>query len=227
MKIWSLLRGDIRFQYKYGFYFLYMFFTILYIGLLLAFPEAWREKAAILMIFSDPAAMGLYFMGAIVLFEKSERVLNSIAVSPAKPYEYMLSKLFSIGVISVIVGFAIGFFSDAVNITMHFILGIFLCSCLFSAIGLVIAAKSISLNGFIISTIPAQLIINIPAVAWLFGWKPAWLIFHPGVSLMEICENQKHMLPALIILAFWTLLAAVMANRTVKGMFKEIGGIKL
>jgi fluoroquinolone transport system permease protein len=178
MKIWPLLRGDIRFQYKYGFYFLYMFFTILYISLLFAFPEAWREKAAILMIFSDPAAMGLYFMGAIVLFEKSERVLSSIAISPARPYEYMLSKLFSIGIISVFVGFAIGYLSNAVNITMHFIMGIFLCSCLFSAVGLFIAARSISLNGF-------------------------------------------------IILAFWALLAAVMANRTVEGMFKEIGGIKL
>ena len=227
MRIWALLRGDIRFQYKYGFYFLYMFFTILYISLLLAFPEAWRKKAAILMIFSDPAAMGLYFMGAIVLFEKSERVLDSIAVSPARPHEYMLSKLFSIGIISVIVGFAIGFFSNAVNITMHFILGISLCSCLFTAVGLVIAAKCISLNGFIISTIPAQLIINIPAVAWLFGWRPGWLLLHPGVSMIKLCENGKHVLPALIILLFWTLLAAVIANRTVKGMFREIGGIEL
>lgn len=227
MRIWALLCGDIRFQYKYGFYFLYMFFTILYISLLLAFPEAWREKAAILMIFSDPAAMGLYFMGAIVLFEKSERVLDSIAVSPARPYEYMLSKLFSIGVISVIVGFAIGFFSKAVYISFYFIIGIFLCSCLFSAVGLIIAAKSISLNGFIISTIPAQLIINIPAVAWLFGWRPVWLLLHPGVSAMVLFENGKHALPAFTILAFWTLFAAVMANRTVKGMFREIGGIKL
>jgi fluoroquinolone transport system permease protein len=227
MILWSLLRSDIRFQYKYGFYFLYLLFSILYISLLFAFPEAWREKAAVLMIFSDPAAMGLYFMGAIVLFEKSERVLDSIAVSPARTYEYMLSKLFSIGVISVIVGFAIGFFSSAVNITIHFIMGIFVCSCLFSAMGLIIAAKSISLNDFIISTIPAQLIINIPAIAWLFGWRPGWLLLHPGVCLMELCENKKCALTAFIILALWTLFFALIANRSVKGMFREIGGIKL
>lgn len=227
MRIWSLLRGDIRFQYKYGFYFLYLVFSILYISLLFAFPEAWREKAAILMIFTDPAAMGLYFMGAIVLFEKSERVLDSIAVSPARPYEYVLSKLFSIGVISEIVGFAIGFFSNAVYISLYFIMGIFLCSCLFSAVGLIIAAKSVSLNDFILSTIPAQLLINIPAIAWLFGWRPDRLLLHPGVCLMELCENGKYALTAFIVLALWTLLAAVTANRTVKGMFKAIGGIKL
>jgi len=179
------------------------------------------------MIFSDPAAMGLYFMGAIVLFEKSEHVLDSIAVSPIKAYEYMLSKLFSIGIISIIVGFAIGFFSNAVNITLYFIVGIFLCSCLYSAVGLVIAAKSISLNSFIISTVPVQLIINIPAVAWLFGWRPGWLMLHPGVGMMELCQKGTHILPAFIILAFWTLLAAVIANRAVKDMIKEIGGFKL
>jgi fluoroquinolone transport system permease protein len=227
MRIWSLLTGDIRFQYKYGFYFIYLVFSILYISLIFAFPEAWREKSAVLMIFSDPTAMGLYFMGAIVLFEKSERVLDSIAISPVRPFEYMLSKLFSIGMISVIVGFAIGFFSNSVFMSLYFIAGIFLCSCLFSGIGLIIAAKSISLNDFILSTIPAQLLINIPAIVWLFGWKPGWLLFHPGVCMMELCENGKYVPIAFIVLTFWTLLSSLLANRTVKGMFKSIGVIKL
>jgi fluoroquinolone transport system permease protein len=227
MRIWSLLRGDIRFQFKYGFYFLYLVFSILYISLIFSFPQAWREKAVVLLIFTDPAAMGLYFMGAIVLFEKSERVLDSVAVSPVKPYEYMLSKLFSIGVISVIVGFAIGFFSNTVGITIHFMLGIFLCSCLFSAVGLMKAVKSVSLNDFILSTIPAELIINIPAIAWLFGWRPVWILFHPGVCLMELCENEKHAPAAFIILVCWTFLAVAAANRTVKGMLKAMGGMKL
>jgi fluoroquinolone transport system permease protein len=231
MKLMSLLRGDIRFQYKYGFYFLYLFLTILYVVLIREFPEGWREKAAILMIFSDPAAMGLFFMGAIVLFEKSERVLDSIAVSPVRTYEYMLSKLFSIGIISVLVASAIALFSGAISITWHFIIGTFLCSCLFSALGLIIAAGSISLNGFIITTIPIEVIINIPAAIWLFGGRPGWLLIHPGVSMMELCTayagGKGNVLPALLILAFWTLLAVLMANRSVKGMLGEIGGIKL
>ena len=68
MRIRSLIIGDVRFQFKYGFYLLYLFFSVLYISLVYIFPVSWRERAAILMIFSDPAAMGLYFMGAIVLF---------------------------------------------------------------------------------------------------------------------------------------------------------------
>jgi fluoroquinolone transport system permease protein len=59
----ALLIGDIRFQFRYGFYYLYLVFAILYSGLLLALPDGWRERIALVMIFTDPAAMGLYFMG--------------------------------------------------------------------------------------------------------------------------------------------------------------------
>jgi fluoroquinolone transport system permease protein len=52
--------------------------------------------------------MGLYFMGAIVLFEKGERVLDSLAVSPAGAGMYALSKLLSIALISTAAGLAIG-----------------------------------------------------------------------------------------------------------------------
>jgi fluoroquinolone transport system permease protein len=156
MRLQSLLIGDARTQFKYGFYFIYLLFTVVYISLLYVFPAEWRRPAAILMIYSDPAAMGLYFMGAIILFEKSERVLNSIAVSPVKPTEYVISKLCSIGFISVIVAAAIGWFGDTLVRPVLFIAGVFLCSCLISSIGLIVACKISSLNQFIVATIPDQ-----------------------------------------------------------------------
>lgn len=227
MRLQALFFGDVRAQFKYGFYFIYLFFTVVYISLLYAFPPEWRQPAAILMIYSDPAAMGLYFMGAIVLFEKSERVLDSIAVSPAKPFEYVVSKLCSIGCISTIVALAIGYFSDTISQPVLFIAGVFLCSCLISAIGLMIACKISSLNQFIIATIPAELVINIPAVAWIFGYEKNWLLFHPGVCLIELCRGSQKALSALIILILWTLFLSLLAERTVRKMLRSVGGVKL
>ena len=227
MRVKSLFLGDVRFQFKYGFYFLYLFFSLLYIGLLYAFPVQWKKTAAILMIFSDPAAMGLYFMGAIVLFEKSERVLNSIAISPVKAYEYVLSKLCSIGFISVIVALAIGLGSQIITNAFYFITGVFLCSCLFSAIGLIVACKISTLNQFVVATIPFEILINLPAIAWLFGYKKSWLLLHPGVCLMELCSDSSKALPAFGILLLWTLVFAKYAERVVKKMMKSVGGVKL
>lgn len=227
MRTKALLIGDIRFQFKYGFYFLYLIFTILYISLLYALPAAWRERAAVLMVFTDPAAMGLYFMGAIILFEKGERILNSIAISPVRPIEYVASKFISIALISTAVGLLIGFGGGTVLNPVFFVLGVFFGSCLFSAVGLMVAANIATLNQFIVATIPAEIIINVPAIAWLFGWKPGLMIVHPGVCIVELCQNGESALPAAFILAFWTALSVLLARRVMAKSLRSLGGVKL
>lgn len=84
MRFMSLLKWDMRFQARYGFYLLYGFLTVLYVVLLVSFPPSWKENVAAVLIFSDPAAMGLFFMGAVVLFEKNQRVTSFFAVSPLR-----------------------------------------------------------------------------------------------------------------------------------------------
>jgi fluoroquinolone transport system permease protein len=223
----ALLSGDIRFQFKYGFYFIYIVFSILYIGLLFALPPAWRMTAGILMIFTDPAAMGLYFMGAIVLFEKSERVLDSISISPVKPLEYVLSKLISLAVISTVVAAVIGFSGGIISDTAGFIMAVFFGSSLFSSVGLIVAANISTLNEFIIATIPAELVINIPAAAYIFGYKRSWLLFHPGVSIIELCSKGQHKLVSILVLLVWTAFFTILANGAVRKMFKSVGGVRL
>lgn len=227
MRMTCLLRGDVRFQYKYGFYWIYLVFTALYISLLSALPEVWRGKAAILMIFTDPSAIGLYFMGAIVLFEKSERVLDSIAVSPVKPAEYVLSKLVSIGLIATLVALAIGAAAGAINHAFYFVVGVFLGSCLFSTAGLIVACRAATLNQFVIATIPAEILINVPAVAWLFGYQKGWLIVHPGVCLIQLLAGGQSQWQALLILLLWTALLYRLACTAVQKMLKAVGGVKL
>lgn len=227
MRTKALLIGDIRFQFKYGFYFLYLVFTVLYISLLYLLPSAWREQGAVLMVFTDPAAMGLFFMGAIVLFEKGERVLDSIAISPVKPMEYVISKLLSIGLISTMVGLLIGLGGGIISNPALFAAGVFLGSCLFSAIGLIVAVNIQTINQFVVATIPAEIIINLPAIAWLFGWKPSWLIVHPGVAIVELCQNSEYALSTFIILLLWTGASLLLACRVVAKSLRSLGGVKL
>ncbi len=227
MRVKTLLFSDIRFQFKYGFYFVYLVFSILYISLLFAFPESWKQKAAILMIFTDPAAMGLYFMGSIILFEKSERVLNSIALSPVKPSEYVFSKLVSIGIISTVVGLILGFCGQVDANPVYFTVGVFLCSCLFSSLGLMVACKTITLNQFVLATIPVEILINVPAVVWLFGMKKSGLLFHPGVCMIELCTGGENSFLSMMILFLWTALFFTLACVVVRKMFRSVGGIKL
>lgn len=227
MRTLALIRGDIRFQFKYGFYLLYLLFSLLYVGLLFAFPASWRERAAALMIFTDPAAMGLFFMGAIVLFEKNERVLDSLAISPVKPWEYVVSKLVSIGLASTLVGLAVGLPAGLAAHPLRLVTSVFLSSCLFSSIGLIVACNSKTLNQFMLFTVPAELLIFIPAVIWMFweiGW---WMRLHPGAAALELCLPQGGTLAPAAVLMAWTAAFVLLAIHSVKRMLLRLGGIKL
>jgi fluoroquinolone transport system permease protein len=223
----SLILSDIRFQFRYGFYSIYLVFTLVYVGLLFALPDAWRTDAALIMIFTDPAAMGLFFMGAIVLFEKNERVLDSLAVSPVAPAEYVLSKLVSIGLIATLVAAVIGAAAGAIGNAALFLLSVFLCSCLFSGLGLIAACKIKTLNQFFLFTVPMEVLTAVPALLWMFWLKEDAFVLHPGAAMLMLCSGRGSAPLALLSLLVWTALVGWLAVRTVRRMFQSVGGIKL
>lgn len=227
MRLKNLIIGDVKFQFKYGFYFVYVIFTAIYISLVFLFPPAWREKAAAIMIFSDPAAMGLFFMGAIVLLEKSERVLNSIAVSPVKIEEYIFSKVISLGAISTGVGMFIALGANSSNLLVV-ALGTFLGSSFFTLLGLIVAANISSLNQFLVATVPIELICFLPPIWYLFGYNKAFMLIHPGCILIRLISgNSEQLLLLLVILIIWIGLIYIITYKYIKRMFQSVGGIKL
>lgn len=228
MRIRKLILGDIRFQFKYGFYFVYAVFTVFYICLLFAFPADYRGKAATLLIYTDPAAMGLFFMGAIILFEKSQRVIDSIAVSPVKVNEYIVSKVVSIGLIGILAGSIIAMTAHS-NHLPFVILGTFLGSIIFSLIGLMAASVVNTLNQFMVVTIPGELLCMLPPIIYLFGYRNRFMLLHPGCIIILLLEGKAvDGLPFLLLyLCLWILLIYYIAFRIVNKMFKKVGGVKL
>ena len=226
MRLLKLLKGDIRFQLKYGFYLIYAIFTILYCAILLSLPENLKEKAAILLIFTDPAAMGLFFMGAIVLLEKSEKVLSALAVSPVKPLEYVLSKLLSLALISLMIGLILGIFGGVSNL-FALALGLMLSSALCTAFGLTLACKIKTLNSFILFTMPIELFLTVPSLAYLFGFvKSSFWLLHPGVSAIELLSGGSQSLLAFFVLLLWTAALCFFSLQSVRKTFLGLGGGK-
>lgn len=73
MRLGRLIRGDIHFQWKYGFYFIYFILTLLYVCAIAALPEHWKKDIAAIMIYSDPAAMGLFLWGRLFFWKKAKK----------------------------------------------------------------------------------------------------------------------------------------------------------
>ena len=226
MRLGNLFLWDIRFQAKYGFYFLYAVLTVIYTITLFAVPGSWKENTAAILIFSDPASMGLFFMGAIVLLEKSQHTPCAFAVSPVRPMEYIIAKVSSLSAISLVVA-AILALAASVN-NLHIVLiGTVISSVIFTLFGIIIATKIISLNQFILWTVPIEIVCFVPAILHLFKITPAWLRYYPINVCMEMISGYAPSgIGILVVIALLAILL-VLSRYCVLKMWSSMGGVKL
>ena len=227
MRLGRLIRGDIHFQWKYGFYFIYFILTLLYVCAIAALPEHWKNNIAAIMIYSDPAAMGLFFMGAIVLLEKSQKVLNAMVVSPVKVSEYILSKTVALIAISTVIAMILGFVSGS-NQLLSIAVGTALTSAIFTMLGIIAATKISNLNQFLIVIMSIEIVCFVPPIVGLFVKLPDIFRFFPFTACMNLITGKSILLSFDMVLVIATLIILyIVARHTVKHMWRSLGGVKL
>lgn len=228
MRIKNLVLGEFLFVYKYGIVFLYFIFTMVYICFLTAVPVSARGIAITILVFTDPAAMGLFFMGAVVLFEKSQRVESSLGVSPIKISEYIFAKVIPLMLIGVIVSMILCLFFEKKGIGLVMI-GVGLASTLFSFCGLMVGSNIKTLNGFMIATVPFEIILCIPALLFLFGViKSKLWILHPGVAAINLIKaDTDWWFLSVLSIVVWMIPSYFACKKAVTRNFCSMGGIKL
>lgn len=228
MRVTKLVHNEFRFLFKYGILFLYFVFTVCYLCLLATIPENAKQITAVILVFTDPAAMGLFFMGAVVLLEKSQRVSNSIAVTPVLKSEYVFAKIFTMMVTGCVVGIILCLFAEIKNIFIV-ITGIAFSSILFSLVGLLVALKVETLNGFMLATVPFEIVICLPPILYLFKIlkSPLWN-FHPGVAAINLIQgNSNYIAIDFISVIVWCIIAFYFCTKAVEKSFVKLGGSSL
>lgn len=226
MRLKKLFLLDMRFQARYGFYFLYAVLTVIYIIILFALPESWEEKAAAILIFSDPASMGLFFMGAIVLLEKNQHTTCALAVSPVHAAEYVIAKVSSLSAISLVVAaiLALSTGSDHLHIVLF---GTLISSVIFTLLGIIVATKIAGLNQFILWTVPIEAVCFVPAILHLFKITPAWCRYYPVNVCMDMVSGHSSSAIGFLGAMSMTVILFVLSRFCVLKMWDSMGGIKL
>ena len=226
MRLRNLLIWDMRFQLRYGFYLLYTFLTLFYIVVLTAMPSSLRGYAAAVLIFSDPSAMGLFFMGAIVLLEKNQRVTSFMAVTPLKAEEYVLSKVLSLNAIALVVAMILTLSVGGRKI-VPVLIGTFMAGTLFTLCGVIVATKITSLNQFILATVPVEIVGFVPAILHLCGITPRSWGIYPANACMDLVAGREASIIGLVLCAL--IIAALFRASVscVQKMWQEQGGVKI
>ena len=140
-----------------------------------------------LVVFSDPSVLGLFFIGGIILLEKTQGVLIVLVVSPLRTREYIMSKVFSLAIISVLAAFAITIFSHYQSVNwLLLLLATILTSGLFTLTGIMINAGCNTVNQYILKTIPYMLLFVLPCFSLIeFPFSYIFTII-PSVAALRL-----------------------------------------
>ena len=181
MRLIGAIKSDLRFQYKHGFYAVYTLITVLYIIIMHKIPGGLiKDYAGALIVFSDPAMLGFFFIGGIIMLEKQQGVIDYLAVTPLSPEEYITAKLATLGFLSICAAVVITLTTHAAGVNwLILLLAIASVSVFFTLYGFLVAAGCRTINQYFLRMIPFLLLIILPCFAvlefpysWVFNVLP-------------------------------------------------------
>lgn len=125
------------------------------------------------LLFFDPALIGIMFVGALVLFEKSENVLQALVITPMKTDDYLLSKIISLTTLSVISAAIfmslMAIFNGTSFNVFYLVVGIILTSVMLILLGFILVSRVNNINGYLLGMGLGFLILTFPPLLLLFG----------------------------------------------------------
>ena len=125
------------------------------------------------LLFFDPAIIGIVFVGALVLFEKSENVLQALIITPMRTDDYLLTKIVSLTILSVISAVIfmtlMGMVNEIKFNIFYLLTGIGLTSVMLILIGIILVSRVQTVNGYMLGMIIGFLGLTFPPLLHLFG----------------------------------------------------------
>lgn len=226
MRIYHLIKMDIKTQFEYKFYHIYAIINILYLIVLDVAPSSSKEVLAIILVFGDCSALGLFFIGPLILFERNQHITNTLAASPVTISEYILSKVISLMILSIIVS-SLMLFISIKEVSIYAIIGIFLTCPIFTMIGLCVATKTVSLNQYIIWIMPFQIVLFILPCISLFNNHPVFYLY-PLVGAIQLMQQPiSYPLPVILYLLVIHSILFTITKKYVHTLWQQLGGVKI
>jgi len=232
-RVASALLFDLRFQWRHGFYYAYALLCALYTALLHFVPDACLTQAVVLLTFSDPSALGLLFAGGLLLLERGQGIHDCLFMTPLRLGEYMLGKTLALALLSAAAAFAVH--AGSAGWPEHpglFAAGVVPTSAFFTLIGLMLAARSRTLNGFMLLTQAGTLVFVLPLLGYvgigsdspLYGLLPT----RATLLLLDSAYRQTHSTGDLAVstlsLLLWLGAAFALTRRTLRVAMLEHAG---
>jgi fluoroquinolone transport system permease protein len=182
----ALARHDARLQFRYGIYLAYAFVLALYVAFLTGLGSLLPPWVAAVIVFSDPAALGFFFLGALMMLERSERVRSALAVTPLSPAAYVAAKAVTLTAMALVACAALGLaLGEAADLPL--LLGtVALTSLQYVGIGVPVALRFRTVTGYLVGAGALLTPLIAPGFLALLDPMPLWLAVVPAISQMRL-----------------------------------------
>lgn len=203
----ATLRADVTLQLRNGFYAATAVVGAFWAAILLQAPAFdWRWLLPP-MVVGNLLLNTFYFMGALVLLEKSEGTIAALAVTPLRSGEYLAAKVATLAALALaetllIVALATG---GRFNLPL-LLLGAGLAAAIYCLAGFVAVARYDSINTFLLPSGLYAGLLWLPLLAYMAQWRHWLLYLHPLMGPLVLVAG------AFRPLALWEGLYGVIAS---------------
>jgi fluoroquinolone transport system permease protein len=191
-------------------------------------PVLQIDSVLIYLIFSDPTALGFIFIGAMILFEKSDQTLSAQVITPLKPYEFLWSKAIALLVPTIICGFIMMIAAKGNDFRLAlFLLNITLTSLLFTFLGIAGAMRVKTFNQYMLviplfiapTSLPLLNFFELTdlKVLYIIPTQSSLYLFQQTLRAPDLIAE----LLSLMYLALWVYLSYFFSRKTfIKQLYK-------
>jgi fluoroquinolone transport system permease protein len=168
-----MLKWEFKLLFRYKIIHISILSVFLYFLTTQAIPDLDRSIFHSLLLFFDPAIIGIMFVGALVLFEKSENVLQALVITPMIVDDYILSKITSLTILSIISAVIfitlLNIFSGVEFDVLFLFSGIVLTSVMLILLGFTLVSRVNSINEYLLAMVVSFLGLLFPPMLHLSG----------------------------------------------------------
>ena len=182
----TLVAHETRLQYRYGIYGAYAFVVAFYLAAL-AFGAGLLPPVFIaFVVYSDPAVLGFFFLGALMMLEKAEGVRFALSVSPVSASDYFWAKAAPLALLGIAaVAVMTPLFHGAINWPL-LLVAVLVTSLTYIGIGVPIALRFHTVTGYLIGSIGVLLPVILPAFLAFLDPMPVWAMLVPTAAQLRL-----------------------------------------
>lgn len=182
----ALASHDARLQYRYGIYAAYAFVVGFYVLALTVGRNVLPDWAIGFIVYTDPAAVGFFFLGALMMLEKAEGVRVALAASPVTAAQYLAGKMITLNGLALLACVVLMLVHSSTPHPLLLIVAVILTSICFTGIGVPIALRFRTVNGYLVGSGALLAPIIAPAFLALLDPMPVWLGLWPPIAQFRL-----------------------------------------